>query len=113
MNSDSYKFTGPVASVSGNTITVTGATAQPDGYYNSGYVKPAGLQDFRMILDHTGDVLTLLLPFANALTGLNVDIFAGCDHDISGHCNTRFSNVGRHGGFAFVPKVNPFKSGIT
>ena len=101
------------SAVSANTITVPGVSGEADGYYNSGYVKPAGVQDFRMILDHTGDVLTLLLPFGTALTGLNVDVFAGCNHKIDGHCNTRFSNTGRHGGFPWVPTTNPFESGIT
>jgi len=112
-NASLYKFTGPVTLVEENKITVTGASGQPNGYYNAGYVKPTGIEDFRMILDHTGDVLTLLLPFAEALTGTNVDIFAGCDHAVAGHCNTRFSNVGRHAGFAFVPTINPFQSGIS
>ena len=112
VDSNSFKFTGPVSAVSGNTITVTGASGEIDGYYNNGYVKPAGIQDFRMILDHTGDVLTLMLPFGEALAGTNVDIFAGCNLAIAGHCDTRFSNVARHGGFAFVPTVNPFESGI-
>lgn len=113
VNPDLFKHTGEVTAVSGNVITVTGANGQADGYYTAGYVKPAGVQDFRMILDHTGNDLTLLLPFGEALTGTNVDIFAGCNHKISGHCDTRFSNVGRFAGFAFVPKINPFETGIT
>jgi len=113
VNPDLFKHTGEVTAVSGNVITVTGANGQADGYYNSGYVKPAGVQDFRMILNHSGNDLTLLLPFGEALTGTNVDIFAGCDHAIAGHCNTRFSNVGKFAGFAFVPVINPWENGIT
>lgn len=113
VNQDLFKFTGTVSAVSGNTITIPGVSGQPNGYYNAGYVKPAGIQDFRMVLDHTGDVLTLLLPFGTAITGTNVDVFAGCNHDINGHCYTRFSNVDRYAGFPWVPTTNPFESGIT
>lgn len=113
VNPDLFKFTGEVTAIDGNTITVSGASGEADDYYNAGYIKPAGLQDFRMVLNHTGDVLTLLLPFSESIIGTNVDIFAGCNHAVSGHCNTRFSNVALFGGWPWVPVVNPFRSGIT
>lgn len=112
VNPDTYKHVGEVTDVDGNTITVSGASGFSSGYFNAGYVKPAGVQDFRLILDHTGDVLTLLLPFGENIVGASADVYAGCDHLIAGHCNTRFSNVGRHAGFAWVPSKNPFNSGI-
>ena len=112
VDADSFKHTGEVTDVDGNTITVDGASGQPDGYYVGGFVKPAGLQDFRMVLGHVGDVLTLMLPFPDAILGANADVYAGCDHLIEGHCSTRFNNVGRFGGFAFVPTTNPFQNGI-
>jgi uncharacterized phage protein (TIGR02218 family) len=102
----SFKFTGEVIAVSGNTITVEGADAQADGYYNSGFVEFAS-NDHRLILDHTGEVLTLVLPFAQSPLGQQVDLFAGCDHTIS-VCKSKFNNVENYGGFAFVPILNPF-----
>lgn len=108
VNSTNYRMTGTVTAVNGNVITVSGASGEADGYYTAGFVTPTGLTDFRMVLKHVGDDLTLLLPFPVGLTGQTIDVFAGCNHMISGHCQTRFNNVIEHGGFAFVPKKNPF-----
>lgn len=113
VNPDTFKFNSTVTDLDENTITVTGASGFANGYFNAGYVKPVGVSDFRSILDHTGDVLTLLLPFGESIVGLDVDVFPGCDHAIDGHCDTRYSNVGRFGGFAWVPETNIFQNGFT
>lgn len=109
-----FNVTGPVAS-GGDTaeITLTGANAQPDGYWTGGYVTAlSGSQDFRFVVKHVGNVLTLLLPFATDITGLNAQVFAGCDHNATGDCKTKFENVLEFGGFPFVPNRNPFQSGL-
>lgn len=106
----SFTFTGPVAS-GGDTavVTVTGASGQPDGYWTGGYATATtGNQDFRAILDHTGDVITLLLPFAADISGLNLQLYAGCDHILTGDCKTKFENCINFGGHAFVPSRNPY-----
>lgn len=108
-----FNVTGTVSSVSGNVITLPGASAKADGYYNGGYCTPTtGDQDFRLILNHVGNDLTLLLPFAVDVTGLDVQAFAGCNHDAFGDCATKFDNVIEFGGFAFVPNKNPFREGL-
>ena len=89
-------------------ITVAGANSKPDGYWTGGYVSPlSGPTDFRFIVKHVGNVLTLLLPFAVNVGSLNVQVYAGCDHIVTGHCATRFENVLEFGGFSFVPSRNP------
>lgn len=94
-----------------NTITVAGAAAS--GFdFTAGYVKPNGVNDFRLVLAQSGDVLTLLLPFSVSVLGLTADVFAGCDHVISGDCLNVFDNVPRHGGFFIIPKKNPFQTGV-
>lgn len=98
--------------VSGNTITVTGADANGDGYYTGGFVQTSSADDRRLILDQTGTVLTLLLPFTTSPLGSNVTVFAGCDHTIA-TCSSKFSNVVNFGGFAYVPTRNVFQSGLT
>lgn len=109
----SFQVTGTVSAVADNVITLPGANAQPDGYYTGGYCTPtSGAQDFRLILDHTGNDLTLLLPFAANVDGVSVQAFAGCDHLIDGDCATLFDNVIEFGGFAFVPNRNPFTDGL-
>ena len=111
-SSAGFTFSGPVASISDVAYTVTGATGQPDGFWTGGWVTPVGTNDYRMILTHVGDVITLLLPFPGDLTGQDVDIYAGCDHTLAGACANKFDNVLEFGGFAFVPTKNPFATGL-
>ena len=103
--------TAAVTAVSGNTITVTGADSNGDGYFTGGFVESAGAVDRRMILDQTGAVLTLHLPFTASPLGTNVTVFAGCDHAVS-TCKSKFDNVINFGGFAWVPSKNVFETGI-
>tara|TARA_R110002167_G_scaffold143958_2_gene333670 strand:- start:22732 stop:23562 length:831 start_codon:yes stop_codon:yes gene_type:complete len=103
--------TAAVTAVSGNTITVTGADLNGDGYYTGGFVEASGASDRRLILDQTGTLLTLLLPFSTSPLLTNVTVFAGCDHAVS-TCKTKFNNVVNFGGFAWVPTKNVFATGI-
>lgn len=105
-------FVGLCTAVSGNTITVAGANSQPNGFWNGGFVKPSGVNDPRLIINHTGNVLTILQPFNQSPLNANCDIFAGCDHLIDGNCQNRHGRVGEFGGFAWVPKKNPFSTGL-
>lgn len=108
----SFDLIGTVSAVSGNVITLPGANAQADGYWTAGYATPVGSDDFRLILAHSGNDLTLLLPFAEDVDGQDVQIFAGCDHVLTGDCANKFDNVLEFGGFAFVPTRNPFQDGV-
>lgn len=112
VNSDTFKLTGEVLDIDGAVLTLDGASGFADGHFNGGFIKPAAITDFRLILGHIGDELTLLLPFPTSLIGGNANVFAGCNHLISGHCLSRFTNVPDHGGFPYIPTVNPFESGI-
>ena len=109
-----FNVTGPIASGGATAeITLTGANAEADGYWTGGYVTAlSGTQDFRFVVKHVGNVLTLLLPFAADITGLNAQVFAGCDHVATGHCAGKFENVLEFGGFPFVPNKNIFNSGL-
>lgn len=108
-----FNVIGTVSAVNGDVITLPGANLQPDGYYTNGYCTPlTGVSDFRMVVDHVGNDLELLLPFPIDVTGANVQAFSGCNRLIEGDCATKFDNVGRHGGWAFVPDKNLFQSGL-
>ena len=100
-----------VTAVASNTITVTGADAHGDGHYTGGWVESSGAAERRLILQQTGEVLTLLLPFGISPLGTNVTVFAGCDHSIA-TCKSKFDNIINFGGFAFVPSKNVFRTGI-
>ncbi len=106
----SFQFTGAVSVVDENRLTVPGLTAAGSGFYTGGFVQ-LGTTDYRMILAHTDDIITLLVPFPGNVLGATVNVFAGCDHTIS-ECKTKFDNVENYGGFAFVPRKNPFNTGI-
>lgn len=106
-----FDHLGTASSISGNTITVSGASASGLDFVG-GYLRPTGTNDFRMILAQSGDVLTMLLPFQEDPTGENMQLFAGCDHVIEGDCALVFDRVAEFGGFAFVPNRDIFASGI-
>ena len=102
-----------VSSVSNNDMTVASLNASfIDGWATGGFVEDFTNGDFRMITAHTGLVLTLMMPFAS--TPSTVNVFAGCDHTLSGTngCGPKFDNVAFYGGFPFVPLSNPFESGL-
>jgi uncharacterized phage protein (TIGR02218 family) len=100
-----------VTVISGRTITVTGASGQPDGYWEGGYVEKTDLSDRRLVLAHVGNVLTLPLAFAELIVTDQVNVYAGCKHD-KATCNTKFSNIANFGGFPYIPKKNVFETGI-
>jgi len=106
-----FDHVGAVSSISGNTITVTGLSASGIDFVG-GYVRPLAGQDFRMVLAQSGDVITMLLPFASDPTGTNVQAFAGCDHILTGDCALVFDNVAEFGGFHYVPIDNIFETGL-
>lgn len=106
----SHKYEGVVSGVSGLTVTVAGLSVKGDDWATGGYVSLSS-NDQRLILDQTGNVLTLMLAFPEDATGETVTVYAGCDHSLA-VCNTKFSNSVNFGGFPYVPKRNPFVSGI-
>ena len=89
------------------------ATAGAAGFdFTAGYCKPTSLTDFRKVLVHSGDVLTLLLPFEFDVLNGDVQVLAGCDHLIEGDCALVFDNVAENGSFSFVPKKDIFATGL-
>jgi uncharacterized phage protein (TIGR02218 family) len=106
-----FKFTGTVSAVSGNVITIPGANAFGPGYFTAGRVDLSSITDSRLVLAHTGDLLTLLLPFGVNVLGQPVTAFAGCAHDPT-TCFSKFNNTINYGGFDFVPLKDIFRNGI-
>jgi uncharacterized phage protein (TIGR02218 family) len=108
---DLFNIIGEVTAVAGRVITVTGASGS--GFdFTGGYCRPTGENDFRVILEHSGDDLTLLLPFRTDVLGGDVQVFAGCDHLVKGDCALVFDNVINFGGDPFVPNRNIFRDGL-
>lgn len=111
LGSPSFHHTAVVTAQSGLTVTVPGAAAFGDGWFNGGTMETSSGQDARLILFQVGDVLTLHINFPFPVVGSTVTIKAGCDRSIE-TCSVKFNKVDRFQGFAFVPRLNPFTSGL-
>lgn len=100
-----------VTSLVGNVLTVDSGLAgtYADAFMNGGYVEVIGIADFRLIITHAGNVLTMISAFSS--TPSSVNVFAGCAHVIA-ICSSKFDNVIEYGGFPYVPTKNPFATGI-
>lgn len=107
----SFDHLGACTAASGNTVTISGLAASGFDFVG-GYVRPTGAQDFRMVIAQSGDVLTILLPFASDPVGSNMQAFAGCDHLIEGDCALVFDRVADYIGFAFIPSKDIFREGL-
>lgn len=108
-DSASFKVSGTVTSVpTVRTITVDTANSKADGFFTGGEITDVMSGDVRMILNHVGTSLQLLLPFTVTMTGRSVVMRAGCAHTIA-VCKSKFDNVINYGGFAFSPLLNPFE----
>lgn len=95
----------------GRVLTVPGLSVDfAAGWFIGGMVEAIGAGDFRMVLDQIGDDLHLLLPFVTLPT--LVTVLAGCAHDTGADGCPKFDNGINYGGFAFVPKKNPFETGL-
>jgi uncharacterized phage protein (TIGR02218 family) len=112
-----------VAAVSGGTVTVPGAAAQPDGWYRGGVLR-FGVQ-LGFITGHAGSWLTLSRPMPELATALanpaldqvtgaplhvTVDVAPGCDLRAE-TCTAKFNNLLNFGGFPVIPDRNPFGGG--
>lgn len=107
------KFTGSVDAIAADgKLTINGlfdATPRPNQWAASGHIEVSG--DSRLILDMTGDVITIQLPFRIDVLNEACNVFAGCDHTMA-TCKAKFNNIINYGGFPFVPTKNPFETGI-
>lgn len=110
-NPSNFDHLGVATAISDNTVTVSGVAASGLDFVG-GYCRPTGTNDFRMVRAQSGDELTLLLPFANSPVGGNVQVFAGCDHVLTGDCALVFDRVADFGGFHYVPSRNIFQTGL-
>jgi hypothetical protein len=70
-----------------------------------------GDDEKRLVTGHTGNVLTLQIPFPTDVTGATAVVQPGCDHKIT-TCTSKFSNDINYGGFPLVPEKNPFNTGV-
>lgn len=67
----------------------------------------------RSIIGHVGAELELLVaaPPIGIEVGMRVSVFKGCNQTLD-MCAADFDNVGRHGGYPFIPIKNVFETGV-
>jgi len=111
VNSGLFTHSGVASSVVDNQMVVAGLSASGLDVVG-GYATPTSANDFRLILSQSGDTIEMLLPFGTDPTAATVQVFAGCDHLLTGDCAVTFDNVAEFGGFPFVPSKNIFASGL-
>lgn len=109
----SFKHIGTVTAVSGDVITVSGAAAFDAlaDFFEAGFVEFNN--DFRTVVAQSGDDLTLIAPFLTSPNGEQVIVRAGCKHRAVTDCLNKFNNIDNFGGHRYVPKRNPFSSGLS
>jgi len=105
-----YRDVGTVASLSGNAIQASVFASKPDGWWTAGFVRVQN-EDYRMVVGHTGDTVSVLLPFEHLGPGDDFETFAGCDRALT-TCRTKFSNAINFGGTPWIPLDNPFVIGL-
>lgn len=101
-----------VVVIEGNSVQVASAGGFADGDFVGGEVADTVHNERRMIIEHSGTLLTVNYPFSNLAPGTGVEVTRGCDHGFDSDCKVRFNNQINHGGFPFIPSINPFESGF-
>lgn len=106
-----FEFASIADAVGNLQITVAGADAQADGYYEGGIAEwlnaDSGVIERRMITTHVGEVVTVTHHIVDLLPTQAVSLYPGCPHNMA-VCKSRFNNLANYGGFPFIPDVNPF-----
>ena len=111
VNREAFKLVTTVGIISGLALTATGLGAQPDGYWNGGfieYVPQGGMLERVGIRSHAGGVVQLSRPPQYLAAGMAVSIFPGCDRTTGANGCAKFGNLPNYGGFPHFPTKNPF-----
>lgn len=107
-----FQHVGTITAVASSVLTVSGAGAFLGNWFRGGFCRMVSGGDYRMITKHLGTSITLIQPFAYDVTGEEIQLFAGCDHNYDGDCRFKFNNQERFGGWPWVPSKNVFATGI-
>lgn len=100
-----WRVVGTVTDITGSDYTISGLSSYDDGYFGGGTIQVAN--DFRLILNHTGDVANLHIPFdARVYVGSEVVAFPGCDGAPT-TCLNVFDNLLNFLGMPYIPSHNP------
>ena len=107
-----FKVTATVTAIDGFTITSATFAGFADGYFNNGWAqRQSDPNDIRWVVDHAGNVLTLMNPFSDLSVSDSVEVFPGCQRT-EADCHNKFANLPNHLGFSRIPTKNPFETSV-
>lgn len=109
-SSAAWKITGAVDSISGLVVIAPIAGTQISGWATGGYIEwedQPGIFEKRFIESHNGTSLTCTVSPIGLSSGMQISIYAGCDHLLA-TCSGKFNNVANYGGMPYIPTKNPF-----
>lgn len=112
VNKASYAVAATVVTVDSGLTVITAAEAASyvDGYFVGGMFKTAS-GNYRTIIHHAGDSITIWSPIASLAEGDSITLYAGCDRSIE-VCESRFGNSVNFRGFPWIPTDNPFVGSV-
>jgi uncharacterized phage protein (TIGR02218 family) len=105
-----FRETITLSTVNGTELVSADFDAQPDGFFDGGYVEfevSSGVFDPRAIRSHVGDTVVLTHAISGLVAGNVVRAYPGCDHTYA-TCESKFSNTDNFGGFPHLGPPNPF-----
>lgn len=105
-----FAATFAITSANGTEISASGFDAQPDGFYDGGFIeweRLPGVFDRRAIRSHVGPLVVVTHAFAGLAPGDMIIAYPGCDHTFA-TCDSKFDNTDNYGGFPNIPQLNPF-----
>lgn len=110
LDRDDFKHSGTVTASSGRKITMPGVSGFAAGYFVGGYVETTTDQEPRMVVEQSGDDLTLMHAFPSSPVGKAANAYRGCDHTPA-TCHALGNRI-NYGGFDHVPTFNLFEEGL-
>ena len=102
-------------SASGYVLTAPEFASKPNQYFRLGEIYFPDLGARCLIVDHTGNQITVKAVMIGLAVGANGRAVAGCNHVWKladgnwGDCKARFNNLDNFGGWPFVPTKNPYE----
>jgi len=113
VSKSSFAVSGTASDLTGTTVTVSGLSAKPDGWFNGGFIEwvvyagTPNVYERRPGHTHVGDVLTLLSTTDGIADGTTITAYPGCDR-LTQTCNDKFSNLANCGAIPWMPGISPF-----
>lgn len=107
VDKEAFRIEATVTAVDGDDVTAAEFDAQPDGWFDNGYLEWG--EQKRMIIRHVGDTVTLIVAMEGLIVNEAVSAFPGCARTYQAACIAKFHKGPNFWGFEWIPRRNPFK----